>query len=529
MRTQTCRVLAATAVTAALVSTPGSPATTARATTGAAAVTTPRIVPLPASLRAVPGASFTLTRATRILARPGTGTAPAYLAAILRRSTGFPLPVQPGGTAENAIVMSVTGGGGEGYHLAVTGGSVRLESGSPSGLFRGVQTLRQLLPPEVESATPVPGPWTMPGVEIDDAPRFAWRGTMLDVSRHFFTVAQVERFIDLAARYKINVMHLHLSDDQGWRIAVPGWPRLTSVGGGTEVGGGAGGYYTDGDYAEIVRYAAERYMTVVPEIDGPGHTNAALASYAKLNCDGKAPPPYTGTDVGFSSLCIGKPVTYQFLGDVLGRLAAMTPGPYLHVGGDEAKSTTPEDYVTYVGRVAQIVAQQGKTMAGWADVGAARIPAGSMAQYWQPASGSASAADTARAAVRQGAKLVMSPANHAYLDMKYTTQTPLGKTWAGLVEVRDSYEWDPGTLLDGVTEADLLGVEAPLWSETIATNDDIDYMAFPRLPAIAEIGWSPQGKRAWDDFRVRLAAQGPRWDVEGVNFYRSPQVPWPAR
>jgi hexosaminidase len=521
------RVLAVAAAAVALGSVPGAPATATQASQ-ASAVAAPRIVPVPASMRTITGESFTLTRTTRILASPGAGTAPGYLAAILRRSTGFPLPVAPGGSAANAIALSVSGRGGEGYHLAVTGGSVRLAAGSPAGLFRGVQTLRQLLPPAIESASAQPGPWTMPGVEIDDAPRFAWRGTMLDVSRHFFTVDQVKRYIDLASQYKVNMIHLHLSDDQGWRIAIDGWPRLTRIGGSTEVGGGEGGYYTRDDYAEIVRYAAEHYMTLVPEIDGPGHTNAALASYAKLNCDDKAPPLYTGTEVGFSTLCIDKPVTYEFLDDVLGRLAAMTPGPFLHIGGDEAHSTKPDEYVRFIGRVAQIVNRHGKTMAGWADIGAARIPAGSVAQFWQPARGSQNRTRTARAAVRQGAKLVMSPADHAYLDMKYTAQTPLGLSWAGLVEVRDAYEWDPAALLDGVGEKDVLGVEAPLWSETISTNDHIDFMAFPRLPAIAEVGWSPQGRRAWDDFRLRLAEQGRRWDVMGVNFYRSPQVPWPA-
>jgi len=174
------------------------------------------------------------------------------------------------------------------------------------------------------------------------------------------------------------------------------------------------------------------------------------------------------------------------------------------------------------------VKRHGKTLAGWGDIGAAPIPRGSVVQYWQPAKGSEDGTQTARAAVQQGARLVMSPANHAYLDMKYTKQTPLGQDWAGLVEVRDAYEWDPATLLDGVTEKDVLGVEAPLWTETIVTDDDVDYMAFPRLPAIAEIGWSPQARRSWRDFRARLAAQGPRWAVTGVHFYRSPQVPWPA-
>jgi hexosaminidase len=521
------RVLAAAVAATALVCVPGVPATAAGLP--ASTVATPRVVPAPASLRTLPGVSFTLTRKTRIVARPGSGTAGGYLAGILRRSTGYPIPVTGAGGSHDAISLVLSRHEkGEAYHLAVTKASVRLEAGSPEGLFRGVQTLRQLLPPAIESPTVKPGPWTMPGVEVTDSPRFAWRGTMLDVARHFFTVQQVERYIDHAALYKINTLHLHLSDDQGWRIAIDGWPRLATYGGSTAVGGGKGGYYTQADYTAIVRYAAARYMTIVPEIDGPGHTNAALASYAQLNCDGKAPPLYTGTDVGFSSWCIAKPVTYELLNDVLGQLARLTPGPYLHIGGDEAHSTTAADYATFIEKVGPIVGKYGKKMVGWNEIGAAKIPPGSVAQYWNTAKGSEDGTQTARDAVAQGAKVVMSPANHAYLDMKYDESTPLGQDWAALIEVRDSYEWDPATLVDGVTEKDVAGVEAPLWSETIVTNDDIDYMTFPRLPAIAEIGWSPQARRSWDDFRVRLAAQGPRWSAMSVNFYRSPQVPWPA-
>jgi hexosaminidase len=522
------RVLAATAVAAALVAVPGAPAT-AGPLQATHAVAAPRLVPAPAALRTLPGVSFTLTRRTRIVARPGSGTAGPYLAGILRRSTGYPLRVAGSGGPRDVISLSLSRHEkGEGYHLTVSKASVRLEAGSAEGLFRGVQTLRQLLPPAVESPTVRPGPWTMPGVEVRDSPRFAWRGTMLDVARHFFTVQQVERYIDLAAMYKINRLHLHLSDDQGWRIAINGWPRLATYGGSTAVGGGKGGYYTQADYQRIVRYAADRYMTVVPEIDGPGHTNAALASYAQLNCDGKAPPLYTGTEVGFSSWCIAKPMTYELLDDVLGQLARLTPGPYLHIGGDEAHSTPPADYAAFIKKVGPIVSKYGKKMAGWNEIGAGQIPPGSVAQYWNTAKGSEAGTQTARDAVAKGAKVVMSPANRAYLDMKYDESTPLGQDWAGLVEVKDSYEWDPATLVDGVAEKDVLGVEAPLWSETIVTNDDIDYMAFPRLPAIAEIGWSPQAGRTWSDFRVRLAAQGPRWSAVPVHFYRSPQVPWPA-
>jgi hexosaminidase len=501
---------------------------------GAAGAAVPALVPAPVSLRAVPGEAFRLTARARIVARAAAaGPVADYLAGVLRRPTGFRLPVTREQPPEDgsAIVLDLGGPeslGQEGYGLDAGEEGVTLRARTPEGLFRGVQTLRQLLPARIESDAPQPGPWTVPGVRIVDQPRFAWRGAMLDVSRHFFGVAQVERYIDLISRYKLNVFHLHLSDDQGWRIAIDGWPRLTAVGGSTAVGGGPGGFYTQGDYAAIVRYAAARYIRVVPEIDTPGHVNAALASYAQLNCDGQAPPLYTGTDVGFSSLCVGKPVTYRFLDDVLGQLAALTPGPYLHVGGDEADSTSPQDYLAFIGRVQQIVHAHGKRLLGWEQVAGAPLARTSVAQFWTPASGSDPAADNARLAVRQGVKLVMSPANRVYLDMKYTEATPLGQDWAGLIEVRDSYSWDPATLVDGVTERDVLGVEAPLWSETLVTPADVEYMAFPRLPSVAEIDWSPQSGRSWESFRLRLAAQGPRWDAEGVHFYRSPQVPWPA-
>jgi hexosaminidase len=511
----------------------------AQVTAGAEAVPAPEttaapppVIPVPVSEQVVPGQPFRLTAETRILVRgEAAGPVATYLAALLRRSTGYRLPVsdESSGDGGRSVALDLSGPpslGQEGYRLEVVRERVRLLAHTPEGLFRAVQTLRQLLPARIESRTVQPGPWTAPAVLIQDHPRFVWRGAMVDVSRHFFTVGQIERYIDLVSMYKVNYLHLHLSDDQGWRIAVDGWPRLTAVGGSTAVGGGPGGFYTARDYSTIVSYAAARFIVVVPEIDTPGHVNAALASYAQLNCDGVAPALYTGTDVGFSSLCVGRPVTYRFLDDVVAQLAALTPAPWFHVGGDEADSTSPQDYLAFMGRMQQIVHAHGKRLMGWEQVSAAPLRRDSIAQYWTPASGSDPAADNARAAVRQGVKLVMSPANRVYLDMKYTEATPLGQDWAGLVEVRDSYEWDPATLVDGVTERDVAGVEAPVWSETLVTTADVEFMAFPRMAGVAEIDWSPAARRSWDDYRLRLAAQAPRWGVLGVNFYRSPQVPW---
>ena len=502
---------------------------TAAATAAAPAAAAPysAVVPAPSSAKQS-GPGYSLGRGTVIGSGPGTGDVAAYLAGILRRSTGLPLPVVPARAYPAGITLSLSGApasvGDQGYRLDVDSSGVTIRANKPAGLFAGVQTLRQLLPTAVESAHVVRGPWPVAGGHIVDRPRFAYRGAMLDVARHFFPVSVVERYLDELALYKVNYFHLHLSDDQGWRIAINGLPRLTSVGGSTEVDGGPGGYYTQADYLTIVRYAAARYITLVPEIDMPGHTNAALASYADLNCDGVAPPLYTGTDVGFSSLCVSKESTYQFVDRVVGQLAALTPGPYLHIGGDEAQSTTPADYATFVNRAQAIVAAHGKTVVAWHDVVNATPLPSTVAQFWDTSTTNPAVA----AAAAHGTKLVLSPANRAYLDMKYNEDTPLGQDWAGLTEVRTAYDWDPGNYVTGVSESSVLGVEAPLWSETLVTLADIEFMAFPRLPAIAELGWSPSGTHDWGAFRRRLAAQGPRWKVMGIGFYHSTQVPWPA-
>lgn len=486
-----------------------------------------RVVPAPASVD--PGGSpYRITRGTHIRvdgSREARGVG-AYLARILRPSTGYRLPVTSQGAGGIRLRLTEGPFGAEGYRLDSGRGGVTITAARPAGLFHGVQTLRQLLPAAVEKDSVQPGPWLVAGGTITDAPRYGWRGAMLDVSRHFFTVGQVKRYIDQLALYKINKLHLHLSDDQGWRIAIDSWPRLASYGGSTEVGGGPGGFYTKADYKEIVRYAASRYLEVVPEIDMPGHTNAALASYADLNCDGVAPPLYTGTEVGFSSLCVGKEITYDFVDDVIRELAALTPGAYLHIGGDEAHSTSHEDYVTFMDRVQPVVARYGKTVVGWHQLTGTAPAKGALAQYWGlDSTGAEEKAQVVKAA-QKGTGLILSPADRVYLDMKYTKDTPLGLSWAGYVEVRRSYEWDPGAYLPGVPAGAVRGVEAPMWSETLENSEHIEYMAFPRLPGVAELGWSSAASLDWERYKGRLAAQAERWDALGIEWYRSPQVPW---
>jgi len=343
-----------------------------------------------------------------------------------------------------------------------------------------------------------------------ERPRYEWRGVMLDVARHFFDVDEVKRFVDAIAVYDLNRLHLHLTDDQGWRIEIESWPRLAEVGGATAVGGGPGGWYTQEQYAEIVAFAAERGIVVVPEIDMPGHVNAALVAYPELAPESYSPALYTGTDVGFSSLDVKNERIYAFVEDVVGEIAALTPGAYVHIGGDEAARTTPAGYVRFIERVGDIVVRHGKRLVGWEEVARAKLPDGAIVQHWKDPK-------LAERAFEQGASLIMSPASKAYLDMKYDETTELGSTWAGCVGVRDAYDWDPG---------EALGLEAALWSETLASMADVEFMAFPRLLALAEVACAPADEREWESFRARLAEHEPRLEALGVNYFRSPEIPW---
>jgi hexosaminidase len=486
------------------------------------------LVPAPVAVRTAPDQDFRLGTDTRIIAAGGATVVGEYLADVLRPPTGLPLPVVGAGEPDAAIELRLDPGSGTGeeHRLRVEASSVLIVAGTVAGLFAGAQTLRQLLPPAAHSPEPRSGPWDISGGEVVDRPRFGHRGAMLDVSRHFFTVEEVKRFVDQIALYKLNVLHLHLTDDQGWRIEITSWPKLATVGGATQVGGGPGGYYTQAEFRDLVGHAAARGVTVIPEIDVPGHTNAALTAYAELNPDGMAVPPFirTGNAVGFSSLCTDKEITYRFIEDVFGEVAALTPGEYVHIGTDEAHATPEDGYATFVTRVLETVARHGKRAIGWHELLRAAPPTSAVPQYW----GKTGENEMVAAAVERGGMVLLSPSTRAYLDMKYNPETPIGFKWAAYIDVADAYGWDPGTFLHGVPEQSVLGLEAPLWTETVATYEQVEYMAFPRLPAIAELGWSPRSTHDWPSFARRLATHGPRWEEAGVGFYRSTQIPWPA-
>ncbi|MBO0867619.1 MAG: family 20 glycosylhydrolase, partial [Micromonosporaceae bacterium] len=532
---------------------------------GGSAGAPPTIIPKPVSMSVGTG-QFTVDGQTRIVARDGTKDVAADLAADLAPATGLNLPVASAQPKSTDIELVLGDPGtlpgdrlAEGYQLDVSASGVRLEAPTQHGLFNGVQTLLQLLPAAIASPTAVPVAWTVPYVQITDFPRYGYRGVMLDIARHFEPPAAVERLIDQAARYKVNVFHLHLSDDQGFRVAINGFPNLTAIGGQGSVGTGGntmdpGGFWTQDQYKQVVAHAAAHFMTLVPEVDTPGHNNAIIMSEygdttnplldgapQDINCSAHNPPQwnYTG-DVGYSALCPESANTWTILSSIIGQLAAMSPGPYYDLGGDEVPATilTQDRYAALVNREATIVNGAGRTAMGWADIAGpgTQLAPGSIAQYWQTASGSSPGTITATEAVAKGMKVVMSPANHTYLDQKYARGVPssLGLTWACNrgCDVDQFYNWDPGGLVTGVTDDNVIGVEGALWAETLVNFDDVDYMAFPRLPALAELGWSAAATRtatspAYQDFLVRLAAHGARWQYAGTNFYPTPLVAWP--
>ena len=446
-----------------------------------------------------------------------------YLAQRLMPATGYEFELVASLDAPKYSIFLTLAGteatGKESYDLDITRNLMRLSAATPAGLFRGVQTIMQLLPALIEEKTVQEVEWDIPTGTITDSPEYGYRGVMLDVARHFFSVEDVKTLIDQISRYKLNVLHLHLSDDQGWRIEIKSWPKLTEIGGSTEVGGGEGGYYTQEQYSDIVKYAAEHYITIVPEIDMPGHTNAALASYAELNCNGKATELYTGTKVGFSTLCTSKEITYKFIDDVVREISAITPGPYFHIGGDESHATKEKDYIPFIERVQDIVASHGKQVLGWDDIAISTLKPNTVAQHW-------SNVKNANMAVSKGAKILMSPATKAYLDMQYDKNSKLGLHWAAYIEVDSAYIWDPAVFSAGIEKDDILGIEAALWTETITNMDEMEYMVFPRLPGYAEIGWTSPSLRNWDEYKKRLADHGDRFRAWGIDFYESGKVDW---
>ena len=513
------------------------------------------LIPLPAKVQHHHGV-FVLNPDARILAGPLSKPAAEYLAEHLRASTGYLLPL--GGHAEGLtgnITLSESNApaslGPEGYQLEVQSDSVLISAPTQAGLFYGVQTLLQLFPSQVYSSRLVNNVhWASPCISIEDQPRFRWRGYMLDVSRHFFNKQEVKKILDAMAVHKLNMFHWHLTDDQGWRIEIKKYPRLTEVGAwrkrigfnldpkaSTAYGpdGRYGGFYTQADIREIVAYAAARHITIVPEIEMPGHSSAALAAYPEYSCfpDRAHFTTDAGAGVFAGVYCPGKESTYEFLENILTEVMELFPGQYIHIGGDEVPKQSWKDCAScqelmqkqglktqaelqsyFVGRIAKFLQDHGRSPIGWTEISQGGLPPGTTVMDWL-----GQAVDIAN----QGHDVVMTPNEYCYFDY-YQSRDRAGEPPASgaYLPLRKVYSFEP--VPEGVTpknRSHILGPQANLWTEYIPSLKQAEYMTFPRLCAMSEVAWSPGGPRDLDDFEKRLKFHLHRLEHMDVNYRHS--------
>jgi hexosaminidase len=525
------------------------------------------IIPRPRKLETRAGA-FTLHSRTVIWTDAASAATGRQLARYLEPATGFALDVRVGAAPAGASdVIDIrrdpslaTALGEEGYRLSVRPARVTARAAGDAGLFYAVQTMRQLLPAAVFRDAPVPGvAWTMPAVEIEDAPRFQWRGAHLDVGRHFMPKEFVKKYIDLLALHKLNTFHWHLTDDQGWRLEIRKYPRLTTVGawrGATVEGFGfvvpamkmntdttklkydmtpTGGFYTQDDAREIVAYAAARRVTVVPEIEMPGHARAAIAAYPELGVTGDTIP--VGTNWGITPYILNADEsTIRFMQDVLTEVVSIFPSRFIHVGGDEADKalwkTTPRIQARmkelglenekalqswFIRRMDTFLAQHDRRLIGWDEILEGGLAPGATVMSWRGVEGGIAAA-------RAGHDVVMAPMNRTYFDHVQSSdrsKEPLGIPLLTLLDSAYTFEPVPPGLTPAETRH-ILGAQAQLWTELIATPKHAEYMAFPRLAALAEVVWTPADRKSLASFHDRLARHLARLDALDVGYRRAP-------
>ncbi|QOD60479.1 family 20 glycosylhydrolase [Polaribacter haliotis] len=440
----------------------------------------------------------------------------------------------------------------EAYKLNVNNDVIKIEASNFSGFLYGVETIRQLLPAEIESDTTVDNiTWEIPNITITDAPRFKWRGLMLDVSRHFFEKEYVLKTIDRLAYLKMNTLHLHLVDDQGWRIEIKKYPKLTEVGAWRvdqenkpwdgrytpKLGEKAtyGGFYTQEDIKEIVAYAKRRGINVVPEIEMPAHVTSAIAAYPEFSCLEK---PVTVPSGGLWPItdiyCAGKDSTFEFLQDVLTEVMDLFPSKYIHVGGDEATKTNwktckdcqkrmkteglhdVEELQSYfIKRMERFISSKGRVLIGWDEILEGGLAPGATVMSWRGVKGGLEASE-------QGHDVVMSPGTHCYFDHYQGPMDTEPLAWGGFTPISKVYKFDP--VVETMTEEQakhVLGGQANVWAEHIPTTSQSEYMIFPRLTALSEVLWSPKKDRSWNEFTPRLKEMFKRYDFQGINYAKS--------
>lgn len=488
-----------------------------------------RVIPRPLQTTLTSDGGFILKSSTKIVYPEGNekmARNALFLSDYIKTATGLDLKLECGEAGRNAIVLSLDSSRGnpEGYTLTVSKRRVTITSSSEAGVFYAIQTLRKSLPfatgQEIE----------LPAVLIEDSPRFSYRGAHFDIARHFYGVEEIERYIDMMVLHNINRLHLHLTDNQGWRLEIRKYPKLLEIGSKRSFDGEEyGGYLTQDEARQIVRYAEERYVTVIPEIDLPSHMQAAIASYPSLGCTGSEEQ-----DV----LCAGNDTTLQFIDDVLLELIDIFPSRYIHIGGDECPKTwweacpkcqarikqlglSPKDGYTSEQRlqsfitshVADLLARYGRLIIGWDEILEGGLAASATVMSWRGESGGIAAA-------RLGHDAIMTPGDYLYFDHAQsldTTNEP--GSWGGYLPVSQVYSYEPvPTQLSAEEQQHIIGLQSNLWTEHIATFPHVEYMVLPRWAAMCEVQWSPEGSKDYPDFLSRLPRLLRWYDAEGYNY-----------
>ena len=492
------------------------------------------LIPFPKSLQASGG---TLTLEGGLQVSAAETSAPELKAAVTRWSEEV-RSVYPGAAGGKSIAVRLERAGGSGpeaYHLSVKNSGVTIRAASDAGLFYGLQTLRQLLDANAGRALQL--------VEIDDAPRFGYRGMHLDVVRHFFPASFVKKYIDLMARYKLNTFHWHLTDDQGWRLQIAQYPKLTEIGGCRKetmvaknfkpyVGDNTPvcGFYTQAEAREIMQYARERFITVIPEIEMPGHATAAVTAYPELAC---TPGPFeVATYWGvFEDIFCPKEETFAFIDNVLGEVTSIFPSLYIHIGGDEVpkkrwqESPLAQELMKreglkdehelqsyFIRRVEKMLTARGRKLIGWDEILEGGLAPEATVMSWRGTEGGIAAA-------KQGHDVIMTPGSHLYFDHYQGDPKTEPLAIGGDSPLQKVYAFEPVPAVLNTTEArHILGAQANVWTEYMATSDHVEYMVFPRLLALAEVVWTPAALRDWNSFQARLPVQLRELERLGVNY-----------
>ena len=508
------------------------------------------LIPIPYKME-VYETSFIIDENTFILI-DGTDTElkniAAYFANQLNLASGLSIPILSSGEYKNAIIFSDKNIneslGFEGYELQTSESFVKA-TGTPHGLFYAVQTLFQLLPEEIYSNSMKSNiSWSIPSLKISDKPRFRWRGMHLDVGRHLFPVSFIKKYIDYLALHKLNIFHWHLTEDQGWRIEIKRYPRLTDIGSkrkGTTLarlnkpdvldGVPYGGYYTQEDIKEIVEYAQEKYITVIPEIELPGHSRAALASYPELSCTGGPFEVRTNWGIDKDIYCAGNDHVFEFLENVLSEVISLFPSEYIHIGGDEAPKDRWHSCVKcqrrikneglkdeyelqsyFIKRVEKFLNSNGRKIMGWDEILEGGLAPNAAVMSWRGISGGIEAA-------RQKHNVVMSPSSHCYFNNYQLTPENEPRAIGGLLPLEKVYSYEPVPAELNIDETKyVIGVQANVWTEYITTPEKVEYMVLPRMCAIAEIAWSEKEKREISNFLYRMDSHYKRLDIIGINY-----------